>query len=138
MKKVLLAAVLMGLTLTACNENKQTTNEEGMNTTLQLTQEWDKVFPQSDKVTHEKVTFKNRYFGITAYENMTGAKVDLQGQDANLQPLNKPLAEPFVVTHGNKQLYIVPGATHCDLYDGGEQNYIPFDKLAAFYNNNMK
>ena len=63
MKKVLLAAVLMGITLTACNENKQTTNEEGMNTTLQLTQEWDKVFPQSDKVTHEKVTFKNR-FGI--------------------------------------------------------------------------
>ena len=80
----------------------------------------------------------SRYFGITAYENMTGAKVDLQGQDANLQPLNKPLAEPFVVTRGNKQLYIVPGATHCDLYDGGEQNYIPFDKLAAFYNNNMK
>ena len=58
MKKVLLAAVLMGITLTACNENKQTTNEEGMNTTLQLTQEWDKVFPQSDKVTHEKVTLK--------------------------------------------------------------------------------
>ena len=51
MKKVLSAAVLMGITLTACNENKQTTNEEGMNTTLQLTQEWDKVFPQSDKVT---------------------------------------------------------------------------------------
>ena len=60
MKKVLLAAVLMGLTLTACNENKQTTNED-MNTTLQLTQEWDKVFPQSDKVDHKKVTFKNRY-----------------------------------------------------------------------------
>ena len=31
---------------------------------IQLTQEWDKVFPQSDKVTHRKVTFKNRY-GIT-------------------------------------------------------------------------
>lgn len=31
---------------------------------LDLTQEWDKVFPQSDKVTHEKVTFHNRY-GIT-------------------------------------------------------------------------
>ena len=60
MKKVL-AAVLMGLTLTACT-NKQTTNED-MNTTLTLTQEWDKVFPQSNKVTHEKVTFKNR-FGI--------------------------------------------------------------------------
>ena len=32
--------------------------------TIQLTQEWDKIFPQSDKVTHRKVTFKNRY-GIT-------------------------------------------------------------------------
>ena len=59
--KKVFAAVLMGITLTACT-NKQTTNED-MNTTLQLTQEWDKVFPQSDKVTHEKVTFKNR-FGI--------------------------------------------------------------------------
>ncbi|MCL7721801.1 alpha/beta hydrolase [Actinobacillus pleuropneumoniae] len=32
--------------------------------TIQLTQEWDKIFPKSDKVEHLKVTFKNRY-GIT-------------------------------------------------------------------------
>lgn len=31
---------------------------------LNLTQEWDKVFPKSDKVNHQKVTFHNRY-GIT-------------------------------------------------------------------------
>lgn len=31
---------------------------------LKLTQEWDKTFPQSDKVSHRKVTFTNRY-GIT-------------------------------------------------------------------------
>ncbi len=31
---------------------------------LVLTQEWDKTFPQSDKVDHTKVTFHNRY-GIT-------------------------------------------------------------------------
>ena len=31
---------------------------------LKLTDEWDKVFEKSDKVSHEKVTFKNRY-GIT-------------------------------------------------------------------------
>jgi membrane protein len=30
---------------------------------LKLTQGWDKKFPQSDKVNHRKVTFKNR-FGI--------------------------------------------------------------------------
>ena len=29
-----------------------------------ISNEWDKVFPQSDKVDHEKITFKNRY-GIT-------------------------------------------------------------------------
>ncbi len=80
----------------------------------------------------------SRYFGITAYENMTGEKVNLQGQDANLQPLNEPLAEPFIVTRGNKQLYIVPNATHCDLYDGGEGNYIPFDYLENFYKENLK
>ena len=62
----------------------------------------------------------------------------LQGQDENLQPLNAPLAEPFIVTRGNKQLYIVPGATHCDLYDGGEKSYIPFDKLEEFYKANLK
>ena len=32
--------------------------------TLNLTQEWDKTFPKSDKVNHSKVTFVNRY-GIT-------------------------------------------------------------------------
>lgn len=32
--------------------------------TLKLTSEWDKVFPKSEKVNHNKVTFRNRY-GIT-------------------------------------------------------------------------
>ena len=31
---------------------------------LNLTNEWDKTFPKSDKVNHRKVTFHNRY-GIT-------------------------------------------------------------------------
>ena len=31
---------------------------------LKMTNEWDKVFPKSDKVNHRKVTFKN-HFGIT-------------------------------------------------------------------------
>ena len=35
-----------------------------MDKELNLTREWDKVFPQSDKVNHSKVTFHNRY-GIT-------------------------------------------------------------------------
>lgn len=31
---------------------------------LKITEEWDKVFPLSDEVKHQKVTFKN-HFGIT-------------------------------------------------------------------------
>lgn len=34
-----------------------------------LTQEWDKTFPQSDKVNHSKITFRNRY-GITLAADM--------------------------------------------------------------------
>lgn len=40
-----------------------------MNEDLNLTQEWDKVFPKSDKVNHSKVTFRNRY-GITLVADM--------------------------------------------------------------------
>ena len=36
----------------------------------------------------------------------------------------------------NKELYIVPGANHTDLYDNLEK--IPFDKIAAFYNQYLK
>lgn len=37
---------------------------KSMDKTLKITQEWDKIFPKSEKVDHKKVTFKNRY-GIT-------------------------------------------------------------------------
>ena len=42
------------------NVNNQT-NNKNMNTSLQLTQEWDKTFSKSEKVDHKKVTFHNRY-----------------------------------------------------------------------------
>lgn len=40
-----------------------------MNQTLTLTNEWDKTFPESEKVNHSKVTFHNRY-GITLVADM--------------------------------------------------------------------
>ena len=63
----LLAALLLtGFTVAGaanvtdeCNPSNQQNMEK-----LELTSEWDKVFPQSDKVNHSKVTFHNRY-GIT-------------------------------------------------------------------------
>ena len=38
---------------------------------LNLTQEWDKVFPKSDRVDHKKVTFHNRYGIILAADMYT-------------------------------------------------------------------
>ena len=38
----------------------------------------------------------------------------------------------------NKELMIIPGAVHTDLYDGGGKDAIPFDKLEAFYTEYLK
>ena len=51
------------------------------------------------------------YFGKDAYENMI--------KDSKYTD--------------NKQLLVIEGASHTDLYDGGENNAIPFDTLAEFY-----
>lgn len=69
MKKTLITAVAAALTLCSCTTNGDTAhdrikNDSVMEEKLNLTQEWDKVFPQSDKVVHSKITFHNRY-GIT-------------------------------------------------------------------------
>ena len=38
----------------------------------------------------------------------------------------------------NKELMIIPDAVHTDLYDGGDKDYIPFDKLESFYTEYLK
>ncbi|MBO6046216.1 MAG: alpha/beta hydrolase [Erysipelotrichaceae bacterium] len=38
----------------------------------------------------------------------------------------------------NKEFLTIKGASHTDLYDGGDKNYIPFDKLEAFYRDYLK
>ena len=51
------------------------------------------------------------YFGKDAYDNMV--------RDSKYAD--------------NKELLVIEGASHTDLYDGGENNAIPFDKLQAFF-----
>ena len=38
----------------------------------------------------------------------------------------------------NKELLLLPGVSHTDLYDGGEKNAIPFGKLEAFFKTYLK
>ncbi len=68
----------------------------------------------------------SRYFGEAAYKYM------VEGQAEGYKFIGKPNPNPE-----NKQLLIIPGASHCDLYDGGEGNYIPWDTLAEFFRKNL-
>lgn len=68
---MLIALCLMGIIAAgATNETdmNNVTNNKNMDK-LELTPEWDKVFPKSDRVDHSKVTFRNRY-GITLAADM--------------------------------------------------------------------
>ncbi len=66
-----LAALLVAGAMTAAGTScKRTDNNDEKNMErLNLTTEWDKTFPKSDKVSHSKVTFANRY-GITLAADM--------------------------------------------------------------------
>ena len=67
MKNHIIASALSAIAIAACAATLYATandkNNENM-ATLNLTREWDKTFPLSDKVNHDKATFTNR-FGIT-------------------------------------------------------------------------
>ncbi len=78
----------------------------------------------------------SRYMGEAAYHYM------VEGKAQGYNFVGKPNPVP-----GNKQLLIIPGASHCDLYDGGytelkgkgePKNLIPWDKLEKFFNDNLK
>ena len=78
----------------------------------------------------------SRYFGEAAYHYMVGGKAE------GYNVVGKPNPVPE-----NKQLLIISGASHCDLYDGGwtelegkgeSKNLIPWDKLADFFAKYLK
>lgn len=48
MKKIIILAATT-LVMTACSNKQETKNNENMKQELNLTQEWDKVFPLSEK-----------------------------------------------------------------------------------------
>ena len=62
----------------------------------------------------------SRYFSEYAFEKMTGKHV-----------------EGMSATHGNKELLIIPGASHVDLYDD-VAGVIPWDKIEQFFRQNLK
>ncbi|TWJ18189.1 hypothetical protein JN06_00343 [Bacteroides zoogleoformans] len=69
-------------------------------------------------------------------EDLRNAVLIVHGEKAHSRYMGE---DTFKKLKGdNKQLIIVPDATHTDLYDGGDNNYIPFDQIKAFYQNYLK
>ncbi|MCR5455061.1 MAG: alpha/beta hydrolase [Bacteroidales bacterium] len=62
----------------------------------------------------------SRYFSEYAFEKMTG------------KPCNGSSMKD-----GNKEILIIPGAVHTDLYDD-KNNRIPYDKMEKFFKENLK
>ena len=78
MKKILFAAMLAAGVLAACTQKDNQTKTEDNMQKLELTQQWDKVFPLSEKVNHRKVTFETQ-FGLTLAADVYTPK-DAQGK----------------------------------------------------------
>lgn len=66
----------------------------------------------------------SRYFSEYAFEKMTGKKPAV--------PATLPAGENWSLVEGNKEILILPGAVHTDLYDD-KNNRIPYDKIEAFF-----
>ncbi len=64
MKKIIISAAVAMIAGLAMNAQNQNTEIKMKTDDLTLVNEWDKTFPESEKVDHSKVTFVNRY-GIT-------------------------------------------------------------------------
>ena len=62
MKKIVLSIIMLAMAATTAKA-QEVQDKATKTCSLQLVKEWDKTFPKSDKVRHEKVTFRNR-FGI--------------------------------------------------------------------------
>ncbi|HAQ55463.1 MAG TPA: alpha/beta hydrolase, partial [Anaerovibrio sp.] len=67
-------------------------------------------------------------------DEIQGAVMVLHGEKAHSRYFGE---DAFKKLKGdNKELVIVPGASHIDLYDNMEK--IPFDKIEAFFKKNLK
>ena len=121
-----------------------------------------------EKLTGNEPLFVQQYFDYyKTKRGFHSRSINSNGKwnmTSSLSLINQPILQysseirtPVLVVHGenahsryfgedafkklkgdNKALLIVKGANHVDLYDGGDKNAIPFDKIESFYKENLK
>ena len=120
-----------------------------------------------EKLTGSEPQFVKDYWGYYKTKRGFHARSinsnDKWNMTSSLSLINQPILQfaneiktPVLIVHGeiahsryfgedafkklkgeNKELFIVKGANHVDLYDGGDKNVIPFDKIESFYRKNL-
>lgn len=68
-------------------------------------------------------------------EDLRSAVLIVHGEKAHSRYMGEDTYKKLI--GDNKEIYIVPGATHTDLYDGGENHVIPFDRIEEFFHKYM-
>lgn len=121
-----------------------------------------------EKLTGNEPLFVQQYFDYYKTKRGFHARsINSNGKwnmTSSLSLINQPILQyadeirtPVLIVHGenahsryfgedafkklkgdNKELLIVKGANHVDLYDGGDKNAIPFDKIESFYKENLE
>ena len=121
-----------------------------------------------EKLTGNEPLFVQQYFDYYKTKRGFHARsINSNGKwnmTSSLSLINQPILQysneirtPVLIVHGenahsryfgedafkklkgdNKELFIVKGTNHVDLYDGGDKNAIPFDKIESFYKENLK
>ena len=130
----------------------------------ELTKQWDKTFPKSEKVDYHDYYKTDRGYHkrslnsndgwnvigcmsfinqpILQYSNeIRSAVLIMHGEKAHSCYFSRDAYAAMVKDNpyaDNKELLIIPEAVHTDLYDGGRKDAIPFDKLEQFFSENMK
>lgn len=64
-------------------------------------------------------------------EDLKSAVLIVHGEKAHSRYMGEDTFKKLI--GDNKEFYLVPGATHTDLYDGGKNHVIPFDKIEHFF-----
>ena len=73
---------------------------------------------------------------LTYASEIRSAVLLVHGENAHSRYMSE---DAFKLLKGdNKELFIVPDADHCDLYDGGDKHVIPFDKIESFLREHIK
>ena len=73
---------------------------------------------------------------LTYAGEIRSAVLLVHGENAHSRYMSE---DAFKLLKGdNKELFIVPDADHCDLYDGGDNHVIPFDKIESFLREHIK